>query len=145
MAMQEANLKIISELKAFLFSVSTNNDFLKYFKTTPIAFTRRRKLPFDAIVLLIVQLCKKSLRIELEDFFESFQVGKKCSVAAFSLQRMKLDPVFFSCWNTVLYTSFYKSYGKNVKRWKGYRVLGADGSNIALIKNPELEAYFGGQ
>ena len=71
--------------------------------------------------------------------------GLPCSVAAFSLQRMKLNPSFFYSWNMVLWMNFYAEYGNKVKRWKGFRVLGCDGSNISLVNRPELQKYFGGQ
>jgi hypothetical protein len=32
-----------------------------------------------------------------------------------------------------------------VKRWKGYRIVAADGSNATLINNKALNKFFGGQ
>ena len=42
-------------------------------------------------------------------------------------------------------TSFYFHYGKAVRRWKGYRIVAADGSSISLVNTPPLSRYFGGQ
>jgi hypothetical protein len=143
--MQEPNLKIISDMKDFLFSVSTNKCFRTLFATSPKAFTRNRKLPFDRLSLFLIQLCKKTLSVELEDFFQSIKANISYSVAAFTQQRLKLDPSFFYCWNRVLCDSFYSHYSGQVKRWKGYRIVGVDGSNIALVKKPDLQQVFGGQ
>jgi hypothetical protein len=143
--MLDANLRIISILKEFLTTVSNNACYKNTFSTTEKDFTRIRKLPFEKLVLLIVKLCKKTLSIEIEKFFVEIKSVTSCSVAAFSLQRMKLNPSFFYFWNMVLWMNFYNEYGNSVKRWRGFRVLGCDGSNISLVNKPQLENYFGGQ
>jgi hypothetical protein len=143
--MLEANVKILSALKSFLITVAENTNYTNLFRTTETAFTRRRKLTFEKLSLLIIQLCKKTLSIELDNFFEGMNTRLSCSVAAFSLQRMKLNPSFFYSWNMVLWMNFYAEYGNKVKRWKGFRVLGCDGSNISLVNKPDLQQYFGGQ
>ena len=143
--MLKANLKIISALKEFLITVADNSEYRDLFRNTKTDFTRKRKLSFEKLILLIVRLCKKTLSVEIENFFEEANAGAPCSVAAFSLQRRKLNPSFFYSWNMVLWMNFYTEYGRQVKRWKGYRVLGCDGSNISLVNRPELQEYFGGQ
>lgn len=140
-----ANIKIISALKEFLITVSENMAYKNLFRNAETDFTRKRKLSFDKLVLLIVQLSKKTLSVEIEKFFDNINVISSCSVAAFSLQRMKLNPSFFYSWNMVLWKNFYLQYGNNVKRWRGFRVLGCDGSNISIVNKPELHQYFGGQ
>jgi hypothetical protein len=143
--MLSANLKIISTLKEFLTTVSNQTCYKNLYKNAETDFTRTRKLPFEKLVLLIIQLCKKTLSVEIEKFFEGINSSLSCSVSALSLQRMKLNPSFFYSWNMVLWMNFYIEYGKNVKRWRGFRVLGCDGSNISLVNKPDLQKYFGGQ
>jgi hypothetical protein len=143
--MLEANLKIISALKGFLITVANNTAYKSLFRNSETDFTRTRKLPFDKLVLFILRLCKKTLSVEMESFFEEMNTALTCSVAAFTLQRMKLNPSFFYSWNAVLWMNFYAEYGGDVKRWRGFRVLGCDGSNIALVNTPVLRKYFGGQ
>ena len=143
--MQEANLKIISRLKRFVTAISSHKELLQRFSVSDQHFVRDRKLPFSKLVLFIAKLCKKSLSIELEKFFEETGGSMECSVSAFAQQRVKLKPHFFSCWNNVLQNSFYLCYGKAVKRWKGYRIVAGDGSAISLINTPPLNHYFGGQ
>jgi len=45
----------------------------------------------------------------------------------------------------LLCACFYHYHGTSVKRWKGYRLVAGDGSNVSLVKTPALESYFGGQ
>jgi hypothetical protein len=140
-----ANVKIISELKGFIAFVMEDKAILKTFSVSEKHFTRNRKLPFSSLVLLITKLCKKTLSIELEKFFEDMGGTLSCPVSAFTQQRLKLQPAFFYCWNIVLYSSYYLYYGNAVKRWNGYRIIAVDGSNISLVNNVALSKYFGGQ
>ena len=143
--MLKANLKIIGELKSFLMQVANNQDLINLFRNSKTDFTRKRKLHFENLSLLIIRLCKKTLSVEIEKFFEEINSCLSCSVPAFSLQRAKLNPSFFYSWNMFLWLNFYAEYGSRVKRWRGFRVVGCDGSNISLVNKPELQDYFGGQ
>lgn len=143
--MYNVNIKIISELKNFVTKVTGNRDFLECFCTSDTDFTRQRKLPFTRLVMLIVKLCKKTLGIELEQFFEEIADPCPCSVSAFVQQRLKLKPLFFDLWNMVLCRTYYLYAGMKAKRWKGYRVVAADGSSVSLVNNEALGGYFGGQ
>jgi hypothetical protein len=139
------NLKIIEELKQFISLVNEHPEVLEQFTTSNRAFTRERKLTFPRLVLLIGKLCKKTLSVELESFFAELEVKLTCTVSAFTQQRQKLQPLFYKAWNELLLLSYYHHYGKDVKRWKGYRLIAADGSNISLVNTPALQHYFGGQ
>jgi len=143
--MFDVNVKILSELKNFITIVSGNREMREQFCVGKRDFVRTRKLPFNKMVLLITKLCKKTLSIELEKFFEEMGVAMSCSVSAFSQQRLKLEPFFFYWWNRVMWESFYFYGGDAVRRWKGYRVIAADGSSISLVNNPALHQHFGGQ
>jgi hypothetical protein len=143
--MLSVNVKIIEELKNFLFTVSNDQKLLSVFRSSEKDFTRNRKLPFEKLVLLIAKLCKKTLSFELEQFFEQINIPLPCSVSAFSQQRMKLDGLFFYWWNIVLWQTFYAIGGENIKRWKGYRVIAGDGSSVTLVNNTSLGSFFGGQ
>jgi hypothetical protein len=143
--MFDVNVKILAQLKNFIMIVAGNREILDNFCVSANDFTRNRKLPFEKLVLLITRLCKKTLSIELEKFFEETGCSLSCSVSAFTQQRLKLEPVFFYLWNMVLHSSYYHYYGKAAKRWKTYRVIAADGSTVSLINNPALSRHFGGQ
>jgi hypothetical protein len=68
--MYEANVKIIADLKAFITIVTGDRTLQRKFCLSDTDFTRDRKLPFGQLVVLIARLCKKSLSVELEKFFE---------------------------------------------------------------------------
>ncbi|WPU98265.1 IS4 family transposase [Mucilaginibacter sp. cycad4] len=138
-------IKIISELKSFVSLIVQNEPLLNNFRKSEKDFTRNRKLPFERLVLLIVKLCKKTLSIELEKFFEELGGQSPCSVSAFTQQRIKLKASFFYWWNNVLLSSYYHHAKQgDIKRWKGFRVVSADGSNVSLVNTPVLSNYFGG-
>ena len=143
--MMDVNVKIIGELKRFVSMVASTPELLDKFRRSSTDFTRKRKLSFQNLVLLIARLCKKTLSMELESFFEQSGAANCCSVSAFCQQRLKLRPLFFYYWNIVLWTSYYRYAQQVVKRWKGYRVVAADGSSVSLVDSPALRSYFGGQ
>jgi hypothetical protein len=143
--MFEANLKIIDELKQFVSLLMNNTEVLEKFSISSTDFSRKRKLSFDRLVLFIAKLCKKTLSVELENFFEQLNLKMDCSVSAFTQQRMKLHPNFFKAWNDVLLLSHSFYYSQSIKRWNKYRLVAGDGSNISLVKTEGLQGHFGGQ
>lgn len=143
--MLHANVKIIEELKAFLTLTHQTPELRQIFSIREADFSRKRVLTMERLILLIAKLCKKTLSVEVETFFRELKVGIPCTASAFSQQRMKLVPDFFRIWNKVLTESYYQQYGKQVKRWKGYRLIAADGSNVSLVNIPALQEHFGGQ
>lgn len=145
MAEIKIGIKIISELKSFVSLVVQDDHLLGNFRKSDKDFTRNRKLPFERLVLLIIKLCKKTLSIELEKFFEELGDPDVCSVSAFTQQRTKLKASFFYWWNRILWSSYYHYDGLNIKQWKEFRVIAADGSNVGLVNTPALNGHFGGQ
>jgi len=144
--MVEANLKIIEELKYFLETVSQDSSLRKLVTATEKDFTRERKLTMGRLVGLIINMPKRSLSIEIQEFFES--LGKDlehCTKGAFCSQRSKLKALFFEAWNQWLVSSFYHYYGDQVKRWRNFRILAVDGSTAYLINKKEVVDYFGTQ
>ena len=67
--MIDTNVKLIRELKEFVSLVACDSELLDYFRCSPNDFVRSRKLPFEKLVLLIAKLCKKTLSVEIENFF----------------------------------------------------------------------------
>lgn len=144
--MFDVNIKIISELKSFLQICTNDSEVMALCRTSRSAFIRNRKLSFERLVLFIVKLCKKTLSVELDRFFENeLNDLRGCSVSAFSQQRGKLDHLFFQLWNEVLYRSFYHYGGDHIKKWRGYRIIAVDGTSVSLLSTRALAAYFGGQ
>src|ERR1039457_1752382 len=106
--MVEANLKIITELKIVLEEVSSNKEVKALFINSKESFSRERKLTIQRLVGIIINMPKRSLSIELKDFFDILNDSKPATKGAFSLQRSKLLPVFFQVWNAFLVDSFYR-------------------------------------
>lgn len=144
--MVEANVRIIEELKCFLEIVSKDESIRKLVTQSENDFTRDRKLTFERIVGLIINMPKRSLSIEIQEFFDSLDKGLETSTkGAFSLQRSKLNALFFEAWNNWLVESFYDYYGDKVKRWRGFRLQAVDGSTAYLLNRKDVVEYFGTQ
>jgi hypothetical protein len=144
--MVTANLKIIEELKAFLATVTKNKEFKKLITQHEDDFSRIRKLPIEHIIGIIINMPKRSLSIEIAEFFNSLGNGlKACTKGAFSLQRSKLQPLFFKAWNKWLVGCFYTCYGSKVKRWRNFLLQAVDGSTAYLLNKQEVKDYFGVQ
>jgi len=142
--MVDANVKIIGELIFFLRLVSEDPEIRKLVTVREDDFSRHRKLTFERIVGIIINMPKRSLSIEIQEFFDS--LGKDLESAtkgAFSLQRSKLKPLFFEVWNKWLIDNFYHYYGDDVKRWRGFRVQAVDGTTAYLLNRPDLVKHFG--
>lgn len=143
--MADTNIKIIEELKAFLTIINSNSDLKVVFTEHPTDFTRKRKLTFERTILLILNMLKKSLSIEINDFFELVDDNVHCTKSAFSIQRKKLNASFFEHWNKLLVACFYHYYEEKVKKWKGFLLIAVDGSTSNLVKKEEVMSYFGVQ
>ncbi len=144
--MVEANLKIIEELNFFLDIVSEDADIRKLVTQSEGDFSRDRKLPMERIVGIIINMPKRSLSIEIQEFFDSLGKGLESSTkSAFSLQRTKLQPLFFQEWNKWLVDCFYHHYAGKVKRWRGFRLQAVDGSTAYLMNKEEVIKHFGTQ
>jgi hypothetical protein len=141
-----SNLAIIEDLKLFLSRSKTDTTLREMFTESASSLTRDRKLPLDKLVLLLINLLKKSYSIEIEDFYQLIDEQEtSCSKSAFCQQRMKLKSLFFSCWNAILVDSYYLHCQSGVKRWHGFRLVAVDGSTAYLVNKPEVIAYFGTQ
>jgi len=142
--MVNTNVKIIEELQTFLKIVSEENDVKELFTISPSDFKRTRKLPLERIAQMVINFPKRSLSIEVSEFFEKLVSGNEfCTKSAFTQQRSKLHPSFFYLWNQWLVASFYHYYGDQAKHWRGYKLLAVDGSSAYLFDKPEVVDYFG--
>lgn len=140
--MADSNIKIISELKNFLEETSQMQSKRNIYSLNPKDFTRNRKLDFKTLSLLILHSLKRSLSVELQDFFG--HMGREsCTKQAFSAQRGKLKPSFLEDWNALLVKSFYGYNADVSKKWKGMLLWSIDGSTTPLPNSKELREKFG--
>jgi len=138
--MAGSNVKIINELKKFLEDISKDLSKREKYIVSTQDFSRNRKLNFQTMVLLLINVLKRSLNIELMSFFELFSVNT-CTKQAFSKQRRKLKALFFHDWNQVLTSGFYSNY--QYFRWKGFKLLALDGSSVVLPNTEDVRNVYG--
>jgi hypothetical protein len=143
--MVQANLKIFEELTWFLQMITTDASWRSFFTQKETDFSRNRQLPMATVIMMILDFFKRSLDIEIQEFFRFVKQQKGPSTSAFCQQRQKLSPDFFLLWNRLLVEQFYECYGEEVNRWKGFIVVAADGSTTSLPPQPCVTAHFGTQ
>lgn len=107
-------------------------------------FTRDRKLPFKQLIVFILTLPKKSLSVELNDFFKINNLKElPISKQAFSKAREKVSETVFKDILDITVNTRYES--GNIKLYKGYRILAEDGSTVELPIKKNLIDHFGVQ
>jgi hypothetical protein len=101
------------------------------FVTTPEKdFTRKRKLPMETVIQLLISMGGNSIYKEL---LESQGYDEKtATTSAFVQQREKILPWTFE----FLLHEFTQSYSK-IKTYRGYRLIAVDGSFLHIATNPE--------
>lgn len=135
---------IIETLRARL----ADGRFWARHRTTPRAFTRRRKLPFDRVVLLVLQKTLKSLQLHLHEFFERLAGGaaeQAASPGAWTQARAKLRHSAFIEINEAAVLAPLEAVPEALARWQGHRLLALDSSLLRLPASAEVWAHFGGQ
>lgn len=141
--MLKTNIKILNEVRAFLDRAQLNSE---NYVTKEGAFTKSKKLSFLTVVLFILQLPKRSLSIELEDFFDTISPQTVvCTKSAFSQARYKLKEDFFEQWNQSLVESYYSNNDESILLWNGFQLQGVDGTTLYLSEHEELRERFGKQ
>ena len=99
-------------------------------------FTRKRKLDFETMILLLLAMDGNSIYKELLNYSE-FSPDVATS-SAFIQQRDKILPFAFE----FLFHEFNQSV-ENLKTYKGYRLLAVDGSDLNIAHNPDdSSTYF---
>ncbi|MEQ8154728.1 MAG: IS4 family transposase [Clostridiaceae bacterium] len=107
-------------------------------------FTRigNNKMDFKNILLFILNFVKKSLQLELDDFFAKVK-GNDINVTkqAFSQARQKISPKAFIKMSDEILKWFYSD--TDFKKYRGYRVLSIDGIVLELNNTENLRKEFG--
>ena len=92
-------------------------------------FTRKRKLPFETVIQLLISMGGNSVYKELLES-QGYDVNTATS-AAFVQQRDKILPIALE----FLLHEFTQSYS-DIKTYRGYRLLTAVGSDLHIATNP---------
>ncbi|OPJ55922.1 IS4 family transposase [Alkalithermobacter paradoxus] len=117
--------------------------FLYDFRTKETYFTRmgRSKMKFTDIILFILNFVKKSLQIELDDFFKKvLNTDIIVTKQAFSQARQKVLPEAFIYLLDKVNEGFYNA---SFKKYRGYRLLAIDSTVLELHNSEELRNTFG--
>jgi hypothetical protein len=85
--------------------------------------------------------------VEIGRFFRTVGEDEEnaFSKSALSQSRKNLDHRFFIEWGSVLLKGFYTDNEAGVRRWKGFRLMGTDGSTACVKGLPEVSKFFGVQ
>jgi hypothetical protein len=95
-------------------------------------FTRNRKLPFETVAQLIISMGGNSIYKELLEA-QGYNLDT-ATASAFVQQREKILPHAFD----FLFHEFTKTYS-DVKNYRGYRLLAADGSSLLIAANAHYD------
>src|SRR5262249_6350495 len=112
---------------------------------SPTDFTRTRALTLPIVALSILRGHKVSQPNALNKVFRELdQLEAVPTASAYCQARQKLKPELFTRLNQMVVEDFYRLYEANgaVKRWRGRRLLGADGTRLNLPDTPNLRAAF---
>jgi|WetSurMetagenome_2_1015567.scaffolds.fasta_scaffold155618_1 hypothetical protein len=131
------NEKILEMLKAKI----SSKEFLNSNRVRPEDFSRRRKLGFAEIIKYQLITMSKSLTVEINEFIKELGKGSTgYTKQAYSKARMKIRHEGYIELNDQLQTGYYQEAHKE---YKGYRLLGIDGSKIELPHEKNIGEYFG--
>lgn len=116
-------------------------------KSKSQAFTRKRFFKFEIVCVMLLQKTLKSIQLHLHALTHQLELlgGKainSVSSGAWTRARAKLKHTAFIELNeAVILKEFYRS--NLVRRFKGYRLLGIDGSVVALPPSQAIFEQFG--
>ena len=120
--------------------------FLERHRASDKAFTRRRKLGFDLVMLLVLQKTLKSLQLHLHEFFFALSGAARHAVTpgAWMQARAKLRHTAFIELNQVAVLDVFYGGPEPVALWLGHRLLAVDSSTVRMADCGPLFAFFGG-
>ncbi len=122
-----------------------NEEFASRSKVDLSGFTRKRKIPFKDLLVLIMKGLKRSLQRELNSFYKEVNKADFSIVhvtkGAFSQSRSKLKPEAFVELSQSVIKDFYRDAPYYM--WHYHRLLAIDGSKLMLPNHPSIEEEFG--
>jgi len=110
-----------------------------YVKNPEKDFTRKKKLPFETVMQLLISMGGNSLYKELLES-QGYDVNT-ATTSAFVQQRHKILPSAME----FLFHKFTQSH-TDIKNYRGYRLLAIDGSDLHIATDPtDADTYFQSQ
>jgi hypothetical protein len=132
---------LLESLKSLLLSP----DFKSRHRRNKKDFTRKRCLTFIIVVVFLLNLVKRALQDELDEFFKLLN-GEDVAIrmvtkSAFTQARKKLGYGAFVELNQMQVTYFYDHF--EPQTWCGFRLVAVDGSTSELPRTSEVTEHFG--
>jgi len=119
-----------------------NTFFMLTNRTKSTYFTKdTAKMSFTDAVYFMLKGLRKTLQIEIDDWFEFLGESSTMTKQAFSQLRQKIKPDAFIQLNDTFITWFYNDDQFN--KYKGYRLLSVDGSITEVPNTIASRDYFG--
>lgn len=135
--------EIIDKVIKFMEEIPEKRE--KYFQGDA-DFTRNRKMSYEEVMMSLLNLPTKSLAVELDEVLERLgRIEMGYTKSAYSQAREKLLPIIFKDLSKELLNAIYIHPDFELRRWKRFRLMAADGSKMYLINNEEVTDYFGTQ
>jgi len=136
-------MEIAKILKAIKLTtgIISNITYLCDVRLRPTYFTKEGKMGFVNLISFILSNKKKSLQIELDNFFKALP-GEESSITkqSFSEARQKISPRAF----TILFKAVIKQfYEDDFKTYRGFRLSAIDGSTLELQNTEALRMTYG--
>lgn len=134
----------LTEIMSETVMLVSESSYLERSRKCPRNFTRKRKLVFTELMLLILSQARCSAQCALERFFdkigrpEVFMRQQSFSDARHKIKWEAFREIFTHCVH-VVYNDKHRW-----NTWHGYTVMAVDGSKIQLPSDPLLLATFGG-
>lgn len=123
----------------------TSEEFLERHRQKPMDFTRHRILTFCTVVLFLINMVKRALQDELDEFFKLLGQGpvaeRVVTKSAFSQARQKLKHTAFIELNQSQVAYYYEHF--EPESWQGWRLLAIDGALCDIPDTPALQEHFG--
>jgi len=116
--------------------------YLCRFRTKPKYFSKEGKLGFVNLVSFVLNMVKKTLQIELDDFFSLIKQNKnQVTKQAFSKARNKIGwEGFKELYDMTVKTAYT---AEDLNYYEGFRLCAIDGTSVAVDNSEELLSYFG--
>jgi len=122
--------------------------FVQRHRQRPQAFTRRRRLSFEHMMLLLLQKTLKAVQLHLHEYFARLAGAAgwaSVSPSAWTQARAKLSHgAFIELNQAVVLRRAYASDGPlAARRWRGHRLLALDSSLVRLPSDLKIAEAFG--
>ncbi len=130
------------ELSRFIYKLLTSKAFSDTHKSRAQDFTRNRTLSFKVIFVTILRKSVKSLSIVMNELFMDGHIEVPVTPSAYTQARSKLRYTAFKELSDSI-VEMRCSDPKYTKLWRGYRLLGVDGSYVILPNTPDIVKEYG--